>query len=497
MCYSLSPRFRHPRGSLWLVSGTLTFLALNTAATPAVFAQQGPTPVTPLGPPTTTFLLNSSSDTARSAFDSAYAAFLEFDFAKAHTLFERAFAADTQLRLARAFTLGLEGRDPARADSINRLWIRNGGSYHIESLMFMSLREYVLGRSGAANLILRAASRNAPADNRLLIHQHNTFARGNVARIRAARELRNREPGSYVAHGYVALALTARADTIEATEAMNEALRLGPDRAFPHWVAGEVMTLRRRYDDAIAHYGHALRYSPDFQFAFRDRAAAHLYAARPAQARSDLQEWERVAMSGITKATARRAQALTYLHERNPDEAIRRLNALVQQLERDSSSRTQLSLAHQHLAVLHALRKDVAAVERHIAAQGTIYDDEEIGRVHYWTAIAWSIAGQPVRARAALDTWDVMAAALDIRPAAAERAGVHAMVQLAEGKREEAIRTAGNYTHHFALLAAGQALGALGRTDEAEAKMRQLEQATGYALDVMALPISRFMAVSR
>ena len=73
--------------------------------------------------PVATFGVTTTSDAARQAFDAAYDAYLDLDWVGALREFHKAAAADTALRLARAFELFLTQRyAPLKlADSIERL----------------------------------------------------------------------------------------------------------------------------------------------------------------------------------------------------------------------------------------------------------------------------------------------------------------------------------------------------------------------------------------
>jgi tetratricopeptide (TPR) repeat protein len=274
---------------------------------------------------------------------------------------------------------------------------------------------------------------------------------------------------------------------------MNEALRLGPERAFVQWVAGEVKTLQREYDAAIEHYTRALQLDPEYYVALFDRAATNLYARRPADSRRDLQAAAQRTILNVDRAFARRAEALTWLHEGKLDEAIAQMTRVAVELEREGAWRTQLALAHRHLSILAAARKDPAAVERHIAAQKGVYEDDGPGGMYFWNTIALALSGRPARAREELAAYEKLVASRDHRPAAAEVAAVNATVLVAESRHEEALTAAGTSANHWAMLARYHALTRLGRTSEATAELNRLLNANNYALDGMALPVARLL----
>jgi uncharacterized protein YjiS (DUF1127 family) len=70
---------------------------------------------------------------------------------------------------------------------------------------------------------------------------------------------------------------------------------------------------------------------------------------------------------------------------------------------------------------------------------------------------------------------------------------VTATLLVAEGKHQEALEAAGTSTNHFALMATYQALTALRRQAEARQTLQRLNNATGYLIDTMALPIARIL----
>jgi tetratricopeptide (TPR) repeat protein len=361
----------------------------------------------------------------------------------------------------------------------------------------VSVRERQAGRTGVANGLLDALARLVPAEPRFLRWYHTTLARGNARRIAIARALRDREPQSYLAQGNLALALTADADEAERTKAMQEALRLGSDRAFTHWVAGQVATGARRFDEAIAHHDKALTLNPLYVRSVGARAANSLYAGRPADARRDFRQLEERTINTIDVAFARRAEALTYLHEGNQDETVKQLTRVVEVFERENTKgsvwRNQLSLAHQHLSVLAGVRKDVAAIERATAAQKKIYTEFDPAAMLFWSAVSMSLAGQPARARADLTSYEKLIASRDIAPAPSLVAAVTSMVLVAERKYEEAVRAAGDSSDFTALLAKYQALMALGRTQDAREPLQRLHTASGYAADNVIVPLARVL----
>lgn len=448
--------------------------------------------------PPLAFQLGTTNAAARAAFDAGFAAAEEGEMARAADQYRKAYEADPQFGLARAFEhVTLNGASPESGDAIERLRIRTGSQNLAESLLFVSLRERQAGRTGVANGLLDALARLVPSDPRFLRWYHVTLARGDATRVAIARTLRDREPQSYLAQGNLALALTAAADEAERTKALQEALRLGPDRPFTHWVAGLVMTDARRFDEAIAHHERALTLNPRYTRSLGARAVNYLYVGRPADARRDFRQLGERMINTVDVAFARRAEALTYLHEGNQDETVKQLTRTVDVFERENAQgstwRNQLSLAHQHLAVLAGVRKDVAAVDRAIAAQKKIYAEPGPAGVIFWNAVSLSLAGQPERARAELASFEKLIASRDIAPAASVVAAITSMVLVAERQYDEAVRASGDSSDFVALLAKYQALTALGRTQDAREPLQRLLTATGYAADNVIVPLARML----
>jgi tetratricopeptide (TPR) repeat protein len=456
----------------------------------AQVAQAGATRVTAY--PATSFRL-AGTEAAQQAFFAGFDAYLEADWVRAANEFHRA-AADTTLRVARAFELFLTrpAPPPAIADSIMRLQSRNGGGLMIESLTFTQLRERVMANPQWSN-ILNAMARAVPEDNRLLADLHLRYGVGVANRVIGARMLRDRQPDSYRGHAFVALAISARADSAEAFTAMNEALRLGADKPFAHFAAGELLGRTGRTQEAIAHYTHALRLDSSFYFAAWSRGTAHLWLMHPAEARADFVLAGSRATHPPHRAGHRRAVALTYLYEGDLDRSMREMEQLARALEAEGNVPGQAALAHRALAFMAGAKKDVRAVERHIAAQKKLLnDEEEPGLNLYWDAMSWSMAERPDRAREALNAVDRLIASRDYSLAAGDRNAARAMVLVAERKYDEALALANGtpINAHWARIVAYRVLTAQGRNDEAVQRLRTLFTATPWASDALALPVA-------
>jgi hypothetical protein len=162
-------------------------------------------------------------------------------------------------------------------------------------------------------------------------------------------------------------------------------------------------------------------------------------------------------------------------------------------MESEGFWRGNVSLANRHLAAIAAMRKDAAAVERHIAAQKANRGDDEVGLDYYWAAVSFALADRPARAREELTEYEKMIASRDHVPAAGARAAVTSMVLLSEQRYAEAVTAAGTSTNHWALLAGYRALTALGRTQEADVRLQRLFDSSGWAVDAIALPIARIL----
>jgi tetratricopeptide (TPR) repeat protein len=441
----------------------------------------------PAPAPAAVFRVNTTSEPARLAFEQGYAAMLEQDYVTAATEFARAYQLDPRLGLARAFELNLRGRSPVIADTVDALAVRNGTANLIETLQFISIRERNAGQAGRANAVLAAAARSAYDDPRLLTEYHLWLAVGNATRVSIARSLRTANPSDYRAHAYVALAINAAADSADALTAMREALRLGPDRPLAHYAAGELLTRMGRLTEANTHYGHALQHNANYYLAQLGRADNTLLSLRPAEARRDYEVVVQRATFSPTAALARRVIAISYLYERNLDRALQEMTRVVREFEQEGGWRSQIGLGYRHLSIMAAMKKDVALVERSIA-QAKSVQGEEAGLALYWAAIAWAVAGQPARARQELNEYERVVASGAYVPGAGISEAARAMVLMAEGKPAEALTAAGTSGNHWTWIATYQALTALGRTTEAQARLRQLLDTTVYAADAMARP---------
>lgn len=478
-----------------ILRSTFVLLAFGAVSFPPLAAQD---PEVPSGippghfAPTTTFTLNTASSEAAAAFEEGYAAILELHWARAVREMRRAYELDPGFKLARAYEISLTGRSPVLADSIERLWGDYQGAGLVESMLLMSMRERHLGRTGPANLVLNTVARAVPTDWRLTAEFGLYYAAGSAPRRSVARTIRGHMGESYIGHAYTANAVVAPADSADGLRAMAEALRLGPDRPYAHYAAGELLTRLRRHDEAIRHYGHALDIDPTYYQARIGRAQALLYTRRFEEMRRDLARIADDATYVPTGALARRTVAFTYLHEGDMDRAVREMKAVVRQLEAERTWRTQLALAHRALALWAGARRDVEEVERQLAAAAE-YRDEDFGPFHLYSTYAWALAGEAGRARAALETVEALEAAGTYSPGAVSLANARAWVALLEGRPDEALERVGTSTNHFALLIGYQALAALGRDTEARQRLEELDDANDFALDSFALAIARYL----
>jgi len=447
--------------------------------------------------PAAVFRVTTKSDAARKAFDAAYDAYLDADWVGALREFRNAAAADTALRLARAFELFLTQRyAPLKlADSIERLQAHTANANLIEGLMFTALRERVLAQPGAAALA-NAVARAAPEDNRLLADWVTRNGIGSAAAASASRILRNREPGSYRAQALVAMNVAAPGDSAEALTAMAEALRLGGDRALSHYAAGWTMIHQRRYDDAVMHFGHALQRDSGYYAAAYSRGNVLLWLRRPAEARADFRLVARTATYPTHRSAAMRAVALSYLHEGDLDRAIQEMEQVAKTIQADGNAPDAVAVAHRQLAYLSAAKKDLPAVQRHLAAAVAGHPQGDNGLEYYWAAMSWSLAGQPVRAREALTRLQRIVAQGDYVPAPNAWHSVHAMVLAAEHSDAEALVHADSATgNHFDKVSRYLVYVHQGRSSDAAKQMTELMPQIGYAIDALAYPVARYMWV--
>lgn len=476
-----------------LLSVAAMALVSSADVAPAQVSQQGRS----TGMPAAAFTLNTRSAVARSAFEAGYDAYLEFGWVRAAREMHRAFAEDTSFRLARAFELFLtQPVAPARlADSIARLQSRNGTANLVEGLFFTQLRERATGQPANA-MIVDAMSRAVPDEDRILADWHERFGAGTPNRVAAARTLRNRQPQSYRAQAFAALALDPRTDSAEAFQAMDEALRLGADKPFAHFAAGDLSARAGRYQDAIAHYTHAIELDSNYYPAAWFRGDVELWLRRVADARADFRLAASRATNPPNRATMQRAVALSYLYEGDAARAERELAQVAQMLAAQGNVPGQALVAHRGLEYVAAGRHDVTAVAAHIAARKQFEEPGDTpGLRLYWDALSWSTAGQPTRARAALTQLERLIAAKDYVPAAAELNAVRAMVLVAEHKDDEALALA-NATPmnpHWGAIVAYRVLSARGQQDEAAKRLRAIFDTGGYAVDALALPVAYAM----
>lgn len=453
--------------------------------------------------PPTSFAVSTTSDVARRAFDAGYDAYLEYDWVRAAREMHRAFTEDTTFRLAHAFELFLTQpvAPAALADSIARLQVRNGTPNLVEGLFFTQLRERAVGQPGNA-MIVSAMARSVPDENRILADWHERNGAGTADRVAGARLLRNREPQSYRAQAFVALALSPRTDSAEAFRAMEEALRLGGDKPFAHFAAADLLSRAGRNQEAIAHYTHAIELDSNYYAAAWFRGNVELWMRRAADARADFRLAASRAMYPPNKATMQRAIALSYLYEGDAARAERELAQVAKLLAAQGNVPDQVSVAHRGLAYVAAGRHDATAVAAHIAAQKPLERSAGIpgstgfaGLDLYWDALSWSTAGQPTRARQALDQLERMVASKDYVPGPAELNAVRAMVLVAEHKDDQALALANGtpINPHWGAIVAYRVLTARGQNDEAAKRLREILDAGGYAVDALALPVAYSM----
>jgi tetratricopeptide (TPR) repeat protein len=470
-------------------------LATSPARSRAQISQQGRSTAIPAA----SFALSTKSEAARRAFDAGYDAYLEYDWVRAAREMHRAFTEDTTLRLARAFELFLTQPVAPKplADSIARLQIQNGSPNLIESLFFTQLRERAAGDPANA-LIVDAMARAVPDENRILADSHERFGAGTPARGADARILRNREPQSYRAQAFVALALDPRRDSSEAFQAMGEALRLGGDKPFAHYAAGDLLSRAGRYPEAIAHYTHAIQLDSNYYVAAWFRGNVELYTRRIADARADFQLAATRAAYPPNKATMQRAAALTYLYDGDPARAERELGQVAQMLSAQGNVPGAVAVAHRDLEYVAAGRHDAKSVATHVAARQRSAEPGSGsggGLDVYWDAMSWSTAGEPARAREALDQLERLVASKDYSPAAGDLNAARAMVLIAEHKEDQALALANGtpMNAHWGAIVAYRVLSARGQTDEAAKRLRAIFDTGGYAVDALALPVAYSM----
>ena len=468
-------------------------LVSTAAVSRAQISQQGRSTAIPA----TSFALSTKSDVARRAFEAGYDAYLEYDWVRAAREMHRAFAEDTTFRLARAFELFLMQpvAPKSLADSIARLQIRNGAPNLIESLFFTQLRERAAGDPANA-LIVDAMARAVPDENRILADSHVRSGAGTPNRVADARILRDREPQSYRAQAFVALALDPRRDSSEAFRAMGEALRLGGDKPFAHYAAGDLLSRAGRYPEAIAHYTHAIQLDSNYYVAAWFRGNVELYTRRIADARADFQLAATRATYPPNKATMQRAAALTYLYDGDPARAERELGQVAQMLSAQGNVPGAVVVAHRDLEYVAAGRHDAKSVAAHVAARQRLAEPGSgSGLDVYWDAMSWSTAGEPARAREALDQLERLVASKDYTPGAADLNAARAMVLVAEHKEDQALALANGtpMNAHWGAIVAYRVLSARGQTDEAAKRLRAIFDTGGYAVDALALPVAYSM----
>lgn len=477
--------------ALRLIPATVAIALVGaTASAEGQVSQQGRSTAIPA----TSFTLSTKSDIARSAFEAGYDAYLEYDWVRAAREMHRAFAEDTTFRLARAFELFLTQpvAPELLADSIARLQSRNGTPNLIESLFFTQLRERAAAKP-ANLLILNAMARAVPDENRILADWHEQYDAGTPNRVAGARILRDREPGSYRAQAFAALALNPRTDSAEAFQAMDEALRLGADKPFVHFAAADLMSRAGRYQDAIAHYTHAIQLDSNYYAAAWFRGDVELWLRRVADARADFRLAASRAVYPPNKATMQRAIALSYLYDGDASRAERELGRVAQMLAAQGNVPGQALVAQRDLEYVAAGRHDASGVAAHIAARKRLEAPAgSTGLEVYWDALSWSTAEQPAHAREALNQLERTIAAKDYVLAASELNAVRAMVLVAEHKDDEALALANGtpMNPHWGAIVAYRVLSARGQQEEAAKRLRAIFDTGGYAVDALALPVA-------
>ncbi|MCI0437227.1 MAG: hypothetical protein L0271_26855, partial [Gemmatimonadetes bacterium] len=246
---------------------------------------------------------------------------------------------------------------------------------------------------------------------------------------------------------------------------------------------------RARLDDAATHFRHALEIDPKYYWAHQGLALVSLYKKQYADARQHLSQVISASTVPEGTAEARRLTALTYLHERNIEQATQAMSEAARLAEADGR-RYEALLAHRGLATIAGVRKDDSGVRHHIAEQ------ERLGRFdalhHYWAALAWVQAGKPDLARAAVQALERENENADVIVAAVTLQVVRGVVLQAEGNDEEALAVLGNSGNHWAIIARYEALIRLGRRAEAERLLRGLLDQVVHDTYSTGLPVARY-----
>lgn len=477
--------------ALWPSALAATIAVVSGSVSRAQVTQQG-TVIPP-----TSFTVSTNSDVARRAFEAGYDAYLQYDWVRAAREMHRAAAEDTTFRLAHAFELFLTQpvAPAALADSITRLQVRNGTPNLVEGLFFTQLRERAAGKPANA-LIVDVMARAVPNENRILADWHERYGAGTANRVAGARLLRNREPQSYCAQAFAALALDPRTDSAEAFQAMEQALRLGADKPFAHYAAGDLLSRAGRYQEAIDHYTRAIQIDSNYYVAAWFRGNVELWTRRAADARADFRLAASRAVYPPNKATMQRAIALSYLYEGDAARAERELVQVVKTLAGQGNVPGQVSVAHRDLAYLAAGRHDANGVATHIAARKPFQErGSDPGLDIYWDALTWSTAGQAVRARDALDHLEQLVASKDYAPVPGDLNAVRAMVLAAEHKDDQALALANGKPINatWGAIVAYRVLSTRGQNDEAAKRLRAIFDTGGGAVDALALPVAYAM----
>ncbi|MGH7551802.1 MAG: hypothetical protein ACREMQ_02090, partial [Longimicrobiales bacterium] len=243
-------------------------VAVFGASPSAIAAQNPPSQAVPAR-----LTLTTSSPEAKAAFSAAQDALARLDFVAWKAQVERAVAADPKFALARgAHALSLAGAE-AEAEMNRALWL-SGTATPAERVLIYSYNDRLNSRP--SRFLAQAASMLVPDDDQVLAVTQGLWGAGSLFRVASARELVKRNPSSPVAQANLSRSL-AVADSAEARQAAETALRLGPREPYAHDGMGREMIRRGRLDEAATHFRHALEIDPQYYWAHQGHALVSLY----------------------------------------------------------------------------------------------------------------------------------------------------------------------------------------------------------------------------
>jgi tetratricopeptide (TPR) repeat protein len=454
-------------------SYTLSLFLLTPLLATGASAQAAPT----LQP--TSLSRATVNDAAAAHFQSGMAA-ADYNFpAKAAEHFGQAAAASPGWGIARVMNAlyAPELDRAARIVELNRGVADAAGGTTLELLAALTYRERFTSGAQAARPLARALSEMAP-DNPTFA-MVNAFRGGltEQERIAALQEVANRFPTYGAPHNLIAYDRWRLGDRPGALQAAETQVRLTPNQPNAHDTYAEILQWAGRFDDAGAHYQHALDRAPDFIAAHVGLAEIDQLQQRGGDARERLaREIARTTDVGDF-AYLRVAVANSYLADGRLAEA----QGILAELAGSATTRGDsagVSGLHVRMAVADAFVGNGRAAEGHLSQASSF------GRVDdFFATLVHALTGHPDLARASAAAF---AARMQANRTAAGKEAVHAVAGFARLAENDCAGAAAEWaqTSGIGVVGLGRVL-CMERTGKgAEARALRAELATSGDFDL-------------